>query len=141
MRHHRGWCVAGDVDMFAVHERFNDKGEPMESQVFVAASYSPDATDYIAADEPEDDHDAWADYCFEASKVSRERILECVLSSLDTDESPLYALIDSCLKDPQEPGRARESITVLTSLGQAILNRVAASVDDQVNLRLAGRAA
>jgi hypothetical protein len=114
----------------------------MDSQQFSPADCSPDATYYyIASDEPEDNHDAWQDYCFEASKVSRERILECVLSSLDTDDSPLYTLIDSCLKDPQEPGRSRESITVLAQIGQALLNKIAASVDDQVNLRLSGRAA
>jgi hypothetical protein len=107
------------------------------SQAFSPAAYSPDAIEYIPADEPEDEHDAWQDYCFEASKVDRQRVLECVLSSLDTDESPLYALIDSALKDPHEPGRARESLTVLASIGQAILDRVAAAVDDQVNLRMA----
>ena len=110
----------------------------MESQQFSATACSPDASYYIPGDEPGDDYDAWQDYCFEASKVSRERILECVLSSLDTDDSPIYALIDSCLKDPQEPGRARESLTVLAAVGQSILNLVAAAVDDQVNLRLAG---
>jgi hypothetical protein len=55
--------------------------------------------------------------------------------------APLYGLIDSCLKDPQEPGRARESLTILASIGQTLLDRVAAAVDEQVNLRLAGRAA
>jgi hypothetical protein len=109
----------------------------MESQVFSPACCSPDASYYIPDDEPEDDHDAWQDYCFEAAHVDRQRVLECVLSSLDTDDSPLYALIDSCLKDPQEPGRARESLTVLAALGQSILNLVAAAVDDQVNLRMA----
>jgi hypothetical protein len=109
----------------------------MESQVFSPASCSPDTSYYIPDDEPEDDHDAWQDYCFEASHVDRERILECVLSSLDTDDSPLYGLIDSCLKDPQEPGRARESLTVLAAVGQSILNLVAAAVDDQINLRMA----
>jgi hypothetical protein len=109
----------------------------MESQVFSAATYSPDAGYYVPADEPEDTHDSWRDYCCEASKVDRQRVLECVLSSLDTDDSPLYALIDSALKDPHEPGRARESLTVLAAVGQAILNVVAASVDDQVNLRMA----
>jgi hypothetical protein len=115
----------------------------MESQVFSPASCSPDASSYIPADEPEEDedYDVWQDCCFEASKVSRERILECVLSSIDTEDSPIYVLIDSCLKDPQEPGRARESLTLLAQIGQALLDRVAAAVDDQVNLRLAGRAA
>jgi hypothetical protein len=112
----------------------------IEQAGFVAHEYSVSPTDLI----PEDDEDIdtrWQDYCLEASKVDRQRILECVLSSLDTDSSPLYTLIDSCLKDPQEPGRARESITVLAKIGQALLDRVAAAVDDQVNLRIAGRAA
>jgi hypothetical protein len=60
----------------------------MESQQFSPATYSPDPMYYVPDDAPEEDHDAWQDYCFEASKVSRERILECVLSSLDTDDSP-----------------------------------------------------
>jgi hypothetical protein len=123
--------------VFAVNERLNLKGECMESQQFLPAAYSPDPMSYTPDDDFEDGADAWQDYCFEASKVSRERVLECVLSSLDTDDSPIYTLIDSCLKDPQEPGRARESITVLAQIGQAILDRVAASVDEQVNLRMA----
>jgi hypothetical protein len=133
--------VSQTIRVFAVHERFNLKGEPMELQQFSPAACSPDASYYSPADEAEDDRDPWQDYCFEASKVSRERILECVLSSLDTDDSPIYALIDSALKDPHEPGRARESITILAQIGQAILDRVASAVDDQVNLRVAGRVA
>ena len=85
----------------------------MESQVFMPADYSPDVSYYMPADEPEDDRDPWQDYCAEAAQVNRQRILDCVLSSLDTDDSPLYALIDSALATPHEPGRARESITVL----------------------------
>ena len=81
-----------------------------ESQGFSAAAYAPDASYYLPPEEMEEDHDPWQDYCFEASKVSRERILACVLSSLDTDDSPLYALIDSCLKDPRNPdGRGSPS--------------------------------
>jgi len=115
----------------------------MESQQFSPAAYSPDASYYMPADELENDRDPWQDYCAEAAHVDRQHVLDAVLSSLDTDDSPIYALIDSCLKDPPEPGRARESITILAALGQSILNMVAASVDDQVNLRLAtgGRAA
>jgi hypothetical protein len=109
----------------------------MESQVFMPADYSPDANYYVPADEPEDEHDGWHDYCYEASKLDRQHILDAVLSSLDTDDSPLYGIIDTCMKDPPEPGRARESITVLAALGQAILDRVASAVDDQVNLRMA----
>jgi hypothetical protein len=123
--------------VFAINERFNDKGAIEMSQAFSPATYSPDTGYYIPADEPEEAHDAWQDYCYEASKVDRQRVLECVLSSLDADDSPLYALIDSCLKDPPEPGRARESLTMLATLGQAMLDRVAAAVDDQVNLRMA----
>jgi hypothetical protein len=109
----------------------------MIEQAFLPTDYSLRPTDLIPPDHVDEDHDAWQDYCFEASKVSRERVLECVLSSLDTDESPLYTLIDSCLKDPQEPGRARESLTVLAAVGQKILDMVAAAVDDQVTLRMA----
>jgi hypothetical protein len=108
-----------------------------EQAGFVAHEYTPDASYYIPDDEPEDDHQGWLDYCFEASHVDRQRVLECVLSSLDTDDSPLYGLIDSCLKDPPEPGRARESVTVLAAVGQSILNLIAKATDDQVNLRMA----
>jgi hypothetical protein len=108
----------------------------MQSQQFSPADYSPDANYYVPADELEDEHDGWQDYCYEASKLDRQYILDAVLSSLDTDDSPLYDLIDTAMKDPHEPGRARESITVLAALGQAILDRVASAVDDQVNLRM-----
>jgi hypothetical protein len=108
-----------------------------EQAGFVAHEYTPDASYYIPDDEPEDDHRDWQDYCYEARHVDRQRVLECVLSSLDTDDSPLYTLIDSALKDPHEPGRARESLTVLAAVGQSILNLVASAVDDQVNLRMA----
>lgn len=114
----------------------------MEQAGFVAHEYSVSPADFIPAnDDPDDNRDPWEDYCYEARQVDRTRVLECVLSSLDSDDSPIYTLIDSCLKDPQEPGRARESITVLAKVGQALLDRVAASVDDLTNLRLAGRAA
>jgi hypothetical protein len=109
----------------------------IEPQVFSPATYSLRTQDLLSPDDFDDDHDAWADYCAKAAHVDRQRVLECVLSSLDTDDSPLYTLIDSCLKDPQEPGRARESLTVLAAVGQSILNLVAAAVDDQVNLRMA----
>jgi hypothetical protein len=109
----------------------------MESQQFSPAACSPDASYYIPADELEDERDPWQDYCLEASKVDRQHILDAVLSSLDADDSPLYALIDSALATPHEPGRARESITVLAKVGQALLDRVAAAVDDQVSMRMA----
>jgi hypothetical protein len=123
--------------MFGVNERFNCKGESMQSQQFSPADYSPDASYYMPADELEDKHDGWQDYCYEASKLDQQHILGAVLSSLDTDDSPLYALIDSALATPHEPGRPRESITILAQIGQAILNRVAASIDDAVGLRMA----
>jgi hypothetical protein len=110
----------------------------MEQAGFVAREYSISPDAFIPADELEDEQDTrWLDYCHEAAQINRQRILECVLSSLDTDDSPLYALIDSALATPHEPGRARESITVLAAVGQAILDRVAAAVDDAVGLRMA----
>jgi hypothetical protein len=133
--------VSQITDVWQSTKQRQYEGEPMESQQFLPADYSVCATDLIPDDFEEDADIQWQDYCAEASHVSRERILECVLSSLDTDDSPLYMLIDSALKTPHEPGRALESITILAAVGQAILDKVAASVDDQVNLRLAGRVA
>jgi hypothetical protein len=109
----------------------------MESQQFSPAAYSLRPVDLLPDDDFEDADAQWLDYCAEAAKLDRQYILDCVLSSLDTGDSPLYALIDSAIKTPHEPGRARESITVLAQVGQAILDRVAAAVDDQINLRLA----
>ena len=108
----------------------------MEQAGFVTREYSTSPTDLI----PDDDEDIdtrWQDYCLEASKLDRQHILDAVLSSLDADDSPLYALINSAIATPHEPGRPRESITVLAQIGQAILDRVAAAVDDQVNLHMA----
>jgi hypothetical protein len=112
-----------------------------EQHGFVSREFSLSAVDLLPPEDLDDDTDAWQDYLDAAKHVDRQRVLDCTLSSLDTDDSPLYVLIDSCLKDPQEPGRARESITILAQIGQALLDRVASAVDDQVNLRLAGRAA
>jgi hypothetical protein len=109
----------------------------IEQAGFVAHEYSLSAVDLIPPDDFEDERDGWQDYCYEASKLDRQHILDAVLSSLDTDDSPLYALIDSAIATPHEPGRARESITVLAQIGQAILDRVASAVDDQVGLRMA----
>jgi len=118
-------------------KHLNYEGESMESQQFSPAAYSPAASYYIPADEPEDNRDPWEDYCYEARQLDRQHILDAVLSSLDTDDSPLYGMIDSCIKDPCEPGRARESLTTLAAVGQGILDRVAAAVDDAVGLRMA----
>jgi hypothetical protein len=108
------------------------------STAFRFTDYSLPAEANLPPEDLDADVDAWQDYCAEAQHVDRQRVLECVLSSLDSDESPLYALIDSALAVPHEPGRARESITVLAQIGQAILNLVASSVDDLTNMRLAG---
>jgi hypothetical protein len=116
----------------------------MIEQAFLPADYSLRTQDLLPPDDFEDDdtaHMQWLEYCRCAATVDRQHVLDCVLSSLDSDNSPLYALIDSAMKTPHEPGRARESITVLAQIGQALLDRVASAVDDQVNLRLAGRAA
>ena len=99
--------------------------------------YSLSPTDLIPDDFDDADADVqWQEYCRCAATVDRQRILEVVLSDLDSEDSPLYALIDSARKTPHEPGRARESLTVLASIEQAILDRVAKAVDDQVNLRM-----
>jgi hypothetical protein len=132
-------CVAGVTDSVSPFKRniFYDKELAMIEQEFSPQMYSPATEDLIPDDAVEDGADAWQDYCFEAAHVDRQRVLDCVLSSLDCDDSLLYALIDSAIKTPHEPGRARESITVLAQVGQAILDRVAAAVDDNVNLRMA----
>jgi hypothetical protein len=122
-------------------KRFNNKGNDMESQVFSAATYSLRTQDLLPPEDLDDDTDAWADYCAEAQRIDRQHILDCVPSSLGTDDSPLYALIDSALATPHELGRPRESLTILAPIGQAILDCVASSVDDLTNLRLAGRVA
>ncbi len=124
--------------MFAVHERINNKGEPMESQQFSPAAYSPDPTYYTPDDdlEDEDDHQLWQEYCRIASTIDR-RILDVVLSDLDADDSPLCEFIDDAIAHPHEPGRPKESITKLAQLGQSLLNLIARAVDDQINLRMA----
>jgi hypothetical protein len=109
----------------------------MESQQFSPAAYSPDPTYYVPDDDFADADVQWMDYCAEAAKLDRADVLQVVLSDLDADDSPLYELIDSAMATPHEPGRARESITVLAKVGQAILNMVAKAVDDQVSMRMA----
>jgi hypothetical protein len=109
----------------------------MQSQQFSPADYSPDASDYVPADELENEHDGWQDYCYEASKLDRQHILDVVLSDLDADDSPLYEFIDDAIENPHEPGRAKANITDLARLGQSLLNLIAKAVDDQVNLRMA----
>jgi hypothetical protein len=111
--------------------------EAMESQVFSPSAYSFSPIDLIPDDDEPDEDVRWLEYCRCAATVDRQHVLECVLSDLDADDSPLYDVIDSALKTPHEPGRARESITILAQIGQVILDRVAAAVDDQVNIRMA----
>jgi hypothetical protein len=109
----------------------------MESQAFMPRDYSLSATDLLPDDDFEDADAQWLDYCAEAAQLDRTDILQAVLSDLDAENSPLYALIDSALDTPHEPGRARESLTVLARIGQDILNLVAKAVDDAVGLRMA----
>jgi hypothetical protein len=109
----------------------------MQSQQFSPADYSPDASDYVPADELENEHDGWQDYCYEASKLDRQHTLDVVLSDLDADNSPLYEFIDDAITNPHEPGRAKANITDLARLGQSLLNLIAKAVDDNVNLGMA----
>jgi hypothetical protein len=115
-------------------------GEPyIESQqVFLPREYSLSATDLIPDDLGDEDTDVqWLEYCRCAATLDRQHVLECVLSDLDSDNSPIFELIDSAIQEPHEPGRPRENITVLARIGKAILELVAKAVDDQVNLRMA----
>jgi hypothetical protein len=108
----------------------------MESQAFLPAMYAVSPVDLIP-DDNDGDHDVqWLEYCRIAATVDRQHILECVLSDLDSENSPLYDLIDSALQEPHELGRPRESVTVLAGLGKAILQLVTKAVDDQENLRM-----
>jgi hypothetical protein len=110
----------------------------MSTETFRFSDYSLAPTDLIPGDDAEDVgvDVQWLEYCRVASTIDRARILEVVLSDLDAEDSPLYPFIDDALHEPHEPGRARESITKLAQLGQAILDRMAKAVDDQVNLRM-----
>jgi hypothetical protein len=88
-------------------------------------------------DELADTDVCWLEYCRIASTVGREDILAVVLSELDSPVSPLYDLIDPALQSPHEPGRPKESVTLLANIGNAIMHLVAKAVDDHVNLRMA----
>jgi hypothetical protein len=85
----------------------------MESQVFDPKAYSLSPLDLIPPDDLEDeDADVrWLEYCRCAATVDRTHILECVLSDLDCDESPLYEFIDDAIANPHEPGRPKANIT------------------------------
>jgi hypothetical protein len=110
----------------------------MESQQFSPTAYSLNPTDLIPPDDEEEGIDVqWLEYCRMASTLDRARILEVVLSDLDSDDSPLYDLIDDAIANPHEPGRPKANVSDLARLGKAILAMVAKAVDDQVNLRMA----
>jgi hypothetical protein len=112
----------------------------MSEQQFLPATYSLSAIDMLPdeSDECEPDEDLrWLDYCATAAKVDRQHILECVLSDLDAEDSPLYEFIDDAIDNPHEPGRPKANITDLARLGQTLLNLIAKSVDDAVGLRMA----
>jgi hypothetical protein len=109
----------------------------MESQVFNAKAYSLSPLDLIPNDFEDDEHDvAWIEYCRIAATVDRQHILECVLSDLDAEDSPLYEFIDDALANPHEPGRPKANITDLARLGQSLLNLIAKAVDDATNLKM-----
>jgi hypothetical protein len=117
---------------------FSLKENRMASQALFFKDFSLSQVDLIPDDFEDEDTDVqWREYCRIAATVDRQHILECVLSALDCEDSPLYDLIDSALQEPHEPGRPKESITVLAGIGRAILHLVAKAVDDQVNLRMA----
>jgi hypothetical protein len=108
-----------------------------ESQVFSPAAYSVTPVDLIPDDDDEDPDVQWLEYCRVAATIDRQHILECVLSDLDAEDSPLYDFIDDAISNPHEPGRAKANLVELAKLGQAMLNLIVKSVDDQVNLRMA----
>jgi len=109
----------------------------MESQVFSPAAYSFSPTDLLPPDDFEDDNVQWLHYCEVAAKVNRQHVLECVLSDLDCEDSPLYDFIDDAIANPHEPGRPKANVSDLARLGKALLTMIAKAVDDQVNLRMA----
>jgi hypothetical protein len=88
-------------------------------------------------DNETDDDVRWFEYCRTASTLGREDILAVVLDELSTQASPLFDLIDDALQNPHEPGRPKESMTVLAGIGTAILHLVAKAVDDAVGHRMA----
>jgi len=87
--------------------------------------------------DPDDTDVQWFEYCRIAATVNRQYILDCVLSDLDAEDSPLYDFIDDAITNPHEPGRPKANITDLARVGKAILSLVAQAVDHAVGLRLA----
>jgi hypothetical protein len=100
----------------------------MSSQSIVYRDYSlsDELLPEDLSDEPDDDV-RWLHYCEVAATVNRQHIIECVLSDLDSDDSPLYDFIDDAIANPHEPGRAKANLVELAKLGQAVLNLIAKS--------------
>ena len=85
-------------------------------------------------DDTEDDV-RWFEYCRIASTLCREDILTVVLDEL---QSPVSPSTTSSIQPyiPHTNPAARESITVLAAVGQALQSLVANVVDTQINLRM-----
>jgi hypothetical protein len=109
----------------------------MESQVFSPAMYAVSPVDLMPDALDEDLDVEWLEYCRIAATIDRQHVLECVLSDLDAEDSPLFEFIDDAVINPHEPGRPKANLTDLARLGQSLLNLIAKAVDDQVNLRMA----
>jgi hypothetical protein len=109
----------------------------MSDQGFSFEASSLRTMDLLPPDEDDLDADVqWLDYCAEAAKVNRQHVLECVLSDLDANDSPLFEFIDDAIQCPHEPGRPKANLMDLARLGKAVLMLIAPSVDEEVNLRL-----
>ena len=129
--------VGGIPTRFAI-THCRESETPM--QAFLFNEYSLRPVDLLPPEEPDVD-DGWRQsYEAEVRQVQRLRVLECVLSDLDGEESPLLEWIDDAIVTPHEPGRAKANLMELANLGQTLLNLVAEHVDKQANLRLNGGA-
>jgi hypothetical protein len=106
------------------------------SSDFSYKDYSLSPVDLIPDDEELDPDVQWLHYCAVAATVDRQHVLECVLSDLDAEDSPLYDWIDDAIATPHEPGRAKANVVELATLGQAVLNLIAKAIDDQVGLTM-----
>jgi hypothetical protein len=114
----------------------------MSEQWFSFKDCSLSPHDLILPDEDCDDPNEdlrWVHYCEVAVKVDRTHVLDCVLSDLDAEDSPLFEFIEDAIAHPHEPGRPKANISDLARLGQSLLNLIAKAVDEQVTLRMAVR--
>jgi hypothetical protein len=107
-----------------------------DAQSFSFKDYSLSPVDLIPDDEDctEEDY-RWQEYCRVASAIARADVLRCVLSDLDADDSPLWEHIDLALREPHEPGRARDSVVKSAALRQAVLDLIAKNINQLVTLR------